>query len=152
MSNFWIVLLVIVAVAALVMAFLYYQGQKLQKKQEEAQENLQAQSQRVTMLVIDKKRMPIKDANLPAAVMDNIPKRYRRAKVPIVKAKIGPQILTMIADEEVYDRIPLKASVKADISGIYITGINNYRNAPVPEPEKKGFFGKIRQKASAGMK
>ena len=152
MSNFWIVLLVILAVAAVVLAILYYQGQKLQKKQEEAQENLQAQSQRITMLVIDKKRMALKDASLPAAVMDNIPKRYRRAKVPIVKAKIGPQILTLIADEEVYDRIPVKASVKADISGIYITGINNYRKAPVPEPEKKGILGKIRQKASASMK
>ena len=152
MPRMLIILLIVLAVMVVVLAFLYYQGQKLQKKQEEAQENLQAQSQRVTMLVIDKKRMPMKDANLPSVVMDNVPKRYRRAKVPIVKAKIGPQILTLIADDEVYDRIPLKASVKADISGIYITGVNNYRKAPVPEPEKKGFFARIGKKASASMK
>ena len=100
------------------------------------------------MLVIDKKRMPIKDSGLPAVVMDNIPKRYRRAKAPIVKAKVGPQILTMIADDKVFDRIPVKANVKADISGIYITNVYNYRNAPVPEPEKKGLISRLGSKAS----
>ena len=74
MPRMLIILLVVLAVMALILAFLYYQGQKLQKKQAEAQENLQAQSQRVTMLVIDKKRMAMKDANLPSVVMDNVPK------------------------------------------------------------------------------
>ena len=152
MTNIWIIVIAVLIVAAAIIGFLYYQGQKLQKKQAEAQENLQAQSQKVTMLVIDKKRMPLKDGGLPAAVVDNVPKRYRRSKVPIVKAKIGPQILTLIADEEVYDHIPVKATIKADISGIYITSINNYRKAPVPEPEKKGIMDKLRRKANDNLK
>ena len=71
----------------------------------------------------------------------------RRTKLPIVKAKIGPRIMTMVADEKIFDLIPLKKEVKATISGIYITSINNFRKAPVPEPEKKGFVAKIRKKA-----
>ncbi len=147
-----IIIIAVLAVLIGILIFLYFQGQKLQKQQAEAQENLASHSQRITMLVIDKKRMPIKDGGLPAAVMDNIPKRYRRSKVPIVKAKVGPQIMTLIADEEVFDEIPVKASVKADVSGIYITNVNNYRNAPVPEPEKKTFMQKLRKRASSGMK
>lgn len=54
----------------------------------------------------------------------------------------------MIADEDVYDEIPVKAEVKAMISGIYITSINNFRKAPVPAPEKKGFMAKLRRNAN----
>jgi len=55
--------------------------------------------------------------------------------------------MSLIADEDVYDLIPVKAEVKAMISGIYITSINNFRKAPVPAPEKKGFIAKIRRNA-----
>ena len=99
------------------------------------------------MLVIDKKRLPVKDSGLPQIVIDQTPKRARRAKVPVVKAKIGPKVTSLIADENVYDLIPVKAEIKAMISGIYITSINNFRKAPVPKPEKKGMMAKLRKKA-----
>lgn len=101
----------------------------------------------VTMLVIDKKRLPLKDSGLPQIVIDQTPKRACRAKVPVVKAKIGPKVTSLIADENVYDLIPVKAEIKAMISGIYITSINNFRKAPVPKPEKKGMMAKLRKKA-----
>ena len=82
------------------------------------------------MLVIDKKRLPLKDSGLPQIVIDQTPKRARRAKVPVIKAKIGPKVTSLIADENVYDLIPVKAEIKAMISGIYITSINNFRKAP----------------------
>ena len=132
--NPWIITAVILVIAIAVLAFLYYKGSKMQKQQ-------------ATILVIDKKRMPLIDSGLPQAVLDQTPKRARRAKVPVVKAKIGPKVMSLIADEDVYDLIPVKAEVKAMISGIYITSINNFRKAPVPEPEKKGFVAKIRKKA-----
>ena len=34
------------------------------------------------------------------------------------------------------------------VSGIYITSINNFRKAPVPEPEKKGLASKLRSKGT----
>ena len=92
-------------------------------------------------------RMKLKDSGLPQIVIDQTPKRARRAKVPVVKAKIGPKVTSLIADENVYDLIPVKAEIKAMISGIYITSINNFRKAPVPKPEKKGMMAKLRKKA-----
>ena len=122
-------------------------GKKMVKEQQEQKEQLFSAATPVTMLVIDKKRLPLKDSGLPQIVIDQTPKRARRAKVPVVKAKIGPKVTSLIADENVYDLIPVKAEIKAMISGIYITSINNFRKAPVPKPEKKGMMAKLRKKA-----
>ena len=146
--NPWIIFAICLAVFAGVMAGLYFYGRKLQKKQVEQKEQLNAAAQNVTMLVIDKKRMKLKEANLPKIVLEQTPKYLRGSKVPIVKAKIGPRIATLICDDEIYDQVPVKAEIKAQISGIYIISIRNFRNAPVPEVPKKGFMAKMRAKAN----
>lgn len=146
--NPWIITAVILVIGIAVLAFLYYKGSKMQKEQAEQKDKLFAAAQQATILVIDKKRMPLIDSGLPQAVLDQTPKRARRAKVPVVKAKIGPRVMSLIADEDVYDEIPVKAEVKAMISGIYITSINNFRKAPVPAPEKKGLMAKLRRNAN----
>ena len=147
MSTLSIVLLVILVILIIALVALYFFGKKAQKKQEEQQAQIEAAKQTVSMLVIDKKRLPLKESGLPQMVIDQTPKRARRAKVPVVKAKIGPKVTSLIADENVYDLIPVKAEIKAMISGIYITSINNFRKAPVPKPEKKGMMAKLRKKA-----
>lgn len=148
----WAVLLIILVIMIAVFAFLYYYGKKMQTKQEGQRAQLEAAAQNVSMLVIDKKRMKIKDADLPKIVMEQFPKRYMNAKMPIVKAKIGPRIMSLIAEEEVFDLIPVKAEIKASVSGIYILSIRNFRNAEVAPPEKKGFLAKIRRKQSEILK
>lgn len=60
------------------------------------------------MLIIDKKRMPLKESGLPQMVIDQSPKLMRRVKLPVVKAKVGPKIMTLISDEKVFDLIPVK--------------------------------------------
>ena len=64
-----------------------------------------------------------------------------------VTVSSAAELEKLIADENVYDLIPVKAEIKAMISGIYITSINNFRKAPVPKPEKKGMMAKLRKKA-----
>ena len=145
--NPWIVFAIILLIALAILGFLYYKGSKLQKEQQQQKEPLFSAATPVTMLVIDKKRLPLKDSGLPQIVIDQTPKRAHRAKVPGVKAKIGPKVTSLIADENVYDLIPVKAEIKAMVSGIYITSINNFRKAPVPKPEKKGMMAKLRKKA-----
>ena len=147
MNTLTIVLLSILVVLVIAVVVLYFLGKRTQKKQSEQQAQIEANKQTVSMLIIDKKRMKMKDAGLPQIVIDQTPKRARRAKVPVVKAKIGPKVTSLIADENVYDLIPVKAEIKAMISGIYITSINNFRKAPVPKPEKKGMMAKLRKKA-----
>lgn len=141
MSTGWIIFLVILAILAIALVALILVGRKAQKKQAEQQEAIEANKQSVSMLIIDKKRMKIKDSGLPQAVIDQTPKWMRGSKLPVVKAKVGPQILTLISDEKIYDSIPVKKEVKATVSGIYIIGVKGlHGKIEMAPPKKKGFF------------
>ena len=145
---FWKVLLIVLVVVVVILAILYFLGRRLQKKQDERQVQMEAAKQTISMLVIDKKRMPLKDSGLPASVIEQTPKLLRRSKLPIVKAKVGPKIMILIADEKIYDLIPLKKEVKATVSGLYITEVRGVRG-PLPTPPKKeGFFKRMKNKVA----
>ena len=142
MTTILNVLLVILVLAAIVLAVLYFLGRKLEKRQVEQQAMLEAAKQTVSMLVIDKKKLKIRDAGLPKMVYEQTPKYMRWAKVPVVKAKVGPKIMTLMADERVFALLPVKAEAKVVVSGIYITEIKSVRGGSVTQvPKKKGFFG-----------
>ena len=146
MNTFLNVLLVILIIVAVAMAVLYFMGRKLEKRQVEQQNLLQAAAQTVTMLVIDKKKLKIKDSNLPKIVQEQTPKYMRWAKIPIVKAKVGPKVTTLLCDEKVFAALPLKTEVKVVISGIYITELKSVRGGAVPAPvKKKGFFDRFKK-------
>ena len=135
-----IVLLIVIAVLIAALVALTIVGRKLQKKQEANNAQLEAAKQVMSMLVIDKKMMKMKDAGLPKMVLDQTPKAFRGRKMPIVKAKIGPRVMSLMCDPKVFDQI----QVKAEVSGIYIVGIKSVRGGKivVPEKKKKGFFKK----------
>lgn len=143
MSTVGIVLLTILAVIIVVFVVLYFAGKKIQTKQEQAQSQMQASAQTVSMLVIDKKKMKMKDAGLPKMVIDQTPKYLRGSKVPIVKAKIGPKVLSLVCDVKVFDLIPVKKEVKAVISGIYIMDVKGLRGNLEQKKKKEGFFKRI---------
>jgi type II secretory pathway pseudopilin PulG len=146
MSGWQIALLVILIVMIAAIVVLYILGKRAQKKKEEQDEQLAAAAQTVTMLVIDKKRLRLNESGLPQQVIDQTPKLMRRSKLPIVKAKVGPKIMSLIADEAVFDDIPVKKEVKATVSGLYITAVRGLRG-PLEKPEKKkGFRAKMRDK------
>ena len=134
------------AVLLIAMGVLYFLGKRTEKKQAEQQAQIEAAKQTVSMLIIDKKRMPLNKSGLPQFVIDQAPKLLRRSKVPVVKAKVGPKIQTLIADEKIFDDIPTKKEVKAEVSGIYIIGVKGIHGKIEAQPEKLNFFGKIRKK------
>lgn len=113
-----------------------FSRKKAEKKQAEQQEQLDAVKQTVSMLIIDKGRVRLRDAGFPPIVVENTPKYLRRSKVPVVKAKVGPKVMTLMCDAQIYPIIPVKKEVKATISGIYITGVKGLRG-PLDTPEKK---------------
>ena len=145
---FWAVMLIIVVVLVGALVALYFFGKKAEKKQAEQQEQMEAIKQIVSMLIIDKKKMRLKDSGLPQMVIDQTPKLMRRTKMPVVKAKVGPRIMTLICDAAIFDQIPVKKEVKATVSGIYITGVRGIRGPlETPQKKKKGFWGKMLDKA-----
>lgn len=146
MSKVTIVLLVILIVSIIACVVLYFLGKRAEKKQAEQQEKLDAVAQTVSMLIIDKGKMRLRDANLPAIVLENTPKYLRRSKVPVVKAKVGPKIMTLMCDAQIYPLIPVKKEVKATVSGIYITGVKGLRGSLETPQKKKGFFARLRNK------
>lgn len=86
-------------------------------------------------------------------VIDQTPKYMFWAKVPVVKAKVGPKIMTLIADERVFQVLPVKAEVKVVVSGIYITQIKSVRGGKLETPpKKKGFFSRFRRDKSGKTK
>lgn len=150
----WMILLIVAAVIGIIVAVLYFLGKKAQKRQAEQQEMLQANRQTVSMLIIDKKRMRIKDSGLPQMVIDQAPKMMRRSKLPIVKAKIGPQIMSLICDEKIFDYVPVKKEVKAVVSGIYVLDVRGLHGKTEITPVKKSRFKKALEAAQekAGAK
>ena len=155
MSPVLIVLIVIAVILVAAFIVLTILGKKAQKKKEEQDAQVAAAAQTVTMLIIDKKRMKLKDAGLPQQIMDQTSKFMRRAKLPIVKAKVGPRVMSLIADEQIFDEIPVKKEVKASVSGIYITSVRGIRG-PLEKPaKKKGFRARMQEnynKANARLK
>ena len=134
----WIIVLIVLAVIAVILGLLYYFGKKAQTKQAAQQEQMEAMKQTVSMLIIDKKKLRMKDSGLPQMVIDQTPKMMRRAKLPIVKAKVGPQIVTLVCDQKIFDLVPVKKEVKATVSGIYLTSVKAVRGTLVqPENQKK---------------
>lgn len=143
-----VITLIVIAVLIGILVVLYFVGNKMQKKQMAQKEEMQAGAQQTSMLIIDKKMMKLKDAGLPKVVMEQTPKRFRNAKMPIVKAKVGPQTLNLICDDGIFDDLPTKCEVKAMVSGIYITEIKSVRGKKkaAEEPKKKSFGAKMRKK------
>ena len=61
-----------------------------------------------------KKKVKLKDAGFSQAVLDQAPKMSRNMKVYVVKAKIGPQITSLLCDDKVFDTVPVKKEVLPD--------------------------------------
>ena len=153
-STGWIVFIVVTVIVVAVIVVLTILGKRYQKKNAEQQEQMDAAKQQVTMFIISKKRMKLNEAGLPPQVMASTPKLMRRSKLPIIKAKIGPQVMNLVCDAKIFDSVPEKKEVKATVSGIYVTEVKGLRGKPlVKQEKKKGFFARaiaaVQEKAGA---
>ena len=153
----WVIVLIVIAVVLIgLIIALYFLGKRAQKKQQEQQAMLEANKQTVSMLIIDKKKMKLRDSGLPQIVLNQTPKLMRGSKLPIIKAKVGPQIMSLICDDKIFDSVPVKKEVKAVVSGIYVLnvkGLHGKQTETVPA-KKKSRFKRAREMAQekAGAK
>ncbi len=127
--QWWQILIIVAAAVAAVILILYFISKKRQKQLDAQQEQIDQAKQQFSMLIIDKRKMKIKESGLPQMIYEQMPKLMRWRKFPIVKAKVGPRIMTFIADPNVFEIIPLKKEVKATVAGLYITDVKGLRGS-----------------------
>ena len=130
------ILLIILAVVVGILIALYIVGKKLQKKQEASQASIDAAAQTMNFFIIDMKKMKLSEAGLPKIVTEQTPKYLRRTKLPILKVKVGPRVMSLICDAKVFETLAPKQEVKATVSGIYVTGAKRIRG-PIVETDPK---------------
>lgn len=130
--SVWQVVLIVLGVIAAILVILYFVGTRLQTKQANADKAMQQMSMVVSLLVIDKQKLRVKDSGLMKQVQDAIPAYIRWRKFPIVKARVikaniagGAQVMSFICDPKVYKIMPVKTEVKVTIAGIYITKLHS---------------------------
>ena len=132
LANVLNIVLIVLGVIAVVLVILYFLGSKLQTKQANANKAMQQMSMVVSLLVIDKQKLRVKDSGLMKQVQDAIPAYIRWRKFPIVKARVikaniagGAQVMSFICDPKVFKIMPVKTEVKVTIAGVYITKLHS---------------------------
>jgi hypothetical protein len=111
-----------VVVAALVVLF-FFLRKKFKTKMDEQQTLVNQQKVPASILILEKKKDRITNANIPKSVLASIPKIYKIRKVPLVKAKIGAQIIDLLCEEDIFDKLPVRKTVRVELAGIFIAGI-----------------------------
>ena len=122
--NTIIAILIIVLIAAVIGMFLLYRaGSKMQAEQAQNQLMLERYAQVASLLIIDKKKMPFKQAPFPKEVFETAPRRAKLMKVYVVRAKVGPKVYNLMCDRDTFEDVPVKATIKAKVSGMYLMEI-----------------------------
>lgn len=124
MSTFLTVLVVIAIIAVIVLFLLYHFGQKMQVRQAESQKTLDAFAQKVSMLIIDKKKMKLKEAPFPSQVYEQTPFYLKLSSVYVVRAKVSNRVMDFMCDKPIFEQLAPKSTVVATVSGAYITQIH----------------------------
>lgn len=149
--SVWQIVLIVVIVVAAILAGLFFWGRNIQGKYEEQQKMIDDNKQQAQIFVLDKKKDKIANAKLPKQVKEGVPRLQRRKKMPLVIAKIGPQISTLLCDDSIYKQLPVKKRVNVELAGIFIVSVKGPNRINPNKSKKQGWFSKLKQKAQNQM-
>jgi len=121
------ILLIIVAALGLIVAGLYFLNRWASKRVTDQQDMVEKTKQAASIYVIDKRRDKAANVNLPKVVMDNMPRTSKLMKMYFVKAKIGPQIMTLMCEKTVYNALDVKKTFQVELAGIYIAHVKGMK-------------------------
>ena len=125
--KWWILYIILGVVIAATVAGWFFLKKRMEQKVS-LQKDLVDQHKIATSILILEKRMDkVSNANIPKSVIAQIPKIYKFRKVPIVKAKIGPQVMDLLCDEDIFNKLPERKSVNVELAGIFIAGIKQQK-------------------------
>lgn len=148
MSTAWIIVIIVGVILVGLIIALFLLGRKSRRQQEEQSVAMEKSAQTMNLFIIDKKKMRLKNANMPKIVLDAADWKTKLMRVPIVKVKVGPRVMSMVCDPDVYKTLLPGQEVKAQVSGVYINSAKRVRGPVVdPKKSKKGtesFLDKLR--------
>lgn len=121
-GGYILILIVLVLIGVGFVAYRIIKN-KVQKKMDDQQQLVNQHKVPASILVLEKRKDKIANANIPKSVIEQIPKVYKIKKVPIVKAKIGAQVMDLLCDDDVFDKLPERKTVRVDLAGIFIAAI-----------------------------
>lgn len=121
-GGYILIVIVLAVVAAGVVVYRILKN-KVKKKMDDQQELVNQHKVPASILVLEKRMDKIANANIPKSVIEQIPKVYKIKKVPIVKAKIGAQVMDLLCDEGVFEKLPERKTVRVDLAGIFIAAV-----------------------------
>jgi len=146
--NFSDYLIIITIVVVIIFVALLYFNKKNYGKMIQAQDFIDQNKTVVQIFVIDKKKEKPTPTNLPKNVFSQLPKTSKLRKMNMVKAKVGPQIVTLMCDKPIYDILTPKRNVKVELAGIYIVSIVGMNLA---NKKNKSFSEKISLKMNQNL-
>ena len=142
------IMIIIIVLLAIGIFFAYRMNRKAMGQMIQAQDFIDANRQTVQIFVIDKRNEKPSASNMPKAVFEQLPQKAKARKAFLVRAKVGPQIVTLMCDKPVYNVMPVKKNVKVELAGMYIVGITGMN---LEDKKKKTFGEKIAASATRTM-
>lgn len=67
--------------------------------------------------------MKLKSAPFPAELYEKTPLYLRWMKVNVVQVKIGPRVVNLLCERDIFDQIPIRTTIQGKISGVYLQEI-----------------------------
>ncbi|MBN1498565.1 MAG: hypothetical protein JW982_00280 [Spirochaetes bacterium] len=131
---FWIALPVVIIIISVV---IYFIRKRLAARVKEQKAMINQHKMNANIFVIEKKHAKMSDANMPKQVLEQMPKLLKFKKMPLVTAKVGPQVVTLVCDEDVFKKIPERKNVNVDLAGIFIAEIKQTGHGHGPQKKKK---------------
>ena len=141
MFGAWDIAIIVFVVLVIVVVAVYLLNRWASKRMVEHSSMVERNKQTASIYVIDKKKEKMQNANFPKVVLDQIPRWNKFMKMPLVKAKIGPQIMTLMCDKQVFNALPVKKTVHVELAGIYIVsmkGMKSKKEMNALRKERKG--------------
>jgi hypothetical protein len=146
------IIIIVGAVLAVAFVALFFLNRWAGRKMAAQEEMIQRHKTSTSIYVIDKKRDKISKANLPKSALDQMPRYSRIMKMPLVKAKVGAQVMVLMCDKNVYEILPVKKTVTVDLAGMYIVSMKGMKTKYEMSLIKKEKRKQKKQEAKAGKK
>ncbi|MCL1843720.1 MAG: hypothetical protein FWF79_07900 [Defluviitaleaceae bacterium] len=150
--GLWGIMFVVAIIVLVIGIAIYFLNSWAGKKQAAQNEMVAQHKQTVSIYVIDKKKDKITNASLPKAMADQVPRMGKLMKMPLVKAKAGSQIVTMICEPETFKVLPVKKTVSVEVAGAYIVGMKGMKTKMELAEQRKSRRKNVMQNESEAPK